>query len=215
MCDGLGACDGDGQAPVVLLVTPAELATDVRPDTAVTLSFSEPMNRQSVEGVFTLTPVVTGTFVWSQGDSVVRYVPDIALSPHTAYVVALAASASDLAGNALGDDLTVAFSTGVPVDHQPPWVVWRSPEPDSTDLSTDVAIVMIFSEPMDTLRTAIVLIPSAPGSLVWSASDTVATLTPSDPLAYGTSYVVYATGSDVEGNRLTPDFFDFITRSLQ
>lgn len=51
--------------PVVVSVTPAHAAVNVATNAQIVLRFSRPMDTNSVQSAFSLTPVVTGAFTWS------------------------------------------------------------------------------------------------------------------------------------------------------
>ncbi|HUJ09101.1 MAG TPA: alpha-amylase family glycosyl hydrolase [Verrucomicrobiae bacterium] len=51
--------------PVVISQSPAHAATNVSPASSIVLQFSKPMDTNSVQAAFSLTPASTGTFSWS------------------------------------------------------------------------------------------------------------------------------------------------------
>jgi len=110
--DGGGTVGVDTVPPVVTSVSPAYGAVDVDPGTVVTLTFSEEMNKGSVEGAFSLTgssAEVSGDFVWS-GDTV-TFSPEADLEYETEYEVKVGTGGSDLAGNGLSSEYVSGFST--------------------------------------------------------------------------------------------------------
>jgi hypothetical protein len=75
----------------------------------IVFTFSEPMNRTSVEQAFTITPAVNGKFQWSADSRVVTFVPAGAL-PAASYFVLVDTKGRDMAGNQLTQSKTVNFS---------------------------------------------------------------------------------------------------------
>jgi hypothetical protein len=77
----------------------------------IEVSFSEPMDQSSVEGAFSVTPGVTGTFAWNSDSRAVKFIPSGPLAPDTTYTVVIGAGARDVAGNQLQSPRTFQFST--------------------------------------------------------------------------------------------------------
>jgi len=79
--------------------------------------------------------------------------------------------------------------------------VTGSPTGSSVGIGTNV--VATFSEAMDQ-STVVINVSGVSGSTVWSGN--VATFTPAEPLAYGTTYTVNVTGEDLAGNALSDEW---------
>src|SRR5437867_2584420 len=77
----------------------------------IVITFSEPMNRASVEQGFSITPGIDGSFVWSSDFRTVSFVPTRELQSGTTYAVVIDSSARDLAGNTMAGSKTFQFST--------------------------------------------------------------------------------------------------------
>ncbi|MEI2692859.1 MAG: Ig-like domain-containing protein [Anaerolineae bacterium] len=90
-------------SPIVLSVAPdGPMAWPTKP---ITVTFSQPMDRASTEDAFVLrrndTQVqVTGRFIWSEGNRLLRFQPLIPLAYNTSYVVELHNSAGAAEGDA-------------------------------------------------------------------------------------------------------------------
>src|SRR5256712_333191 len=67
----------------------------------IVITFSEPMNRASVEQAFSITPAIDGSFVWSSDFRTVSFVPTRELQSGATYAVVIDSSARDLAGNTM------------------------------------------------------------------------------------------------------------------
>ena len=77
----------------------------------IVITFSEPMNRASVEQAFSITPGIDGSFVWSSDFRTVSFVPTRELQSGVTYAVVIDSSARDLAGNTMVGSKTFQFST--------------------------------------------------------------------------------------------------------
>lgn len=187
--------------PTLVSSTPANAASGVDPSTALTLVFSESMDRASV--VVTSTPAFDwGTPVWSAGDSTATFTASAPLLDSTDYTLAIAGA--DLAGNALGST-SVSFTTATPADLTPPAVVSTTPLPSVT-----------FSEPM--ASATMVVSPDAGCTIALDPSATLLSCTPSAPLAPATTFTVTvpaAQARDLAMNPLAQDYtFMFTTPSV-
>lgn len=118
----LGGCGGgaspaagftvlDNLKPSVISITPDNGASDVNVTTSIVITFSEPMDRRTVESAFAISPALTGQFIWSQNDTVLTFIPDRALDYHTNYLLDVAAGSTDRAGNLLRAALNTSFSS--------------------------------------------------------------------------------------------------------
>jgi large repetitive protein len=118
----------DTIAPTVN-VSPADTATGVARDTNVTATFSEALDKGSVEaaGTFTLkqgTSSVPAAVTYDPATKVATLDPSSALTSNTTYTATISTAAKDLAGNALGQEKTWSFTTG-----SAPYDVTATPNP--------------------------------------------------------------------------------------
>ena len=98
----------DGTPPQLLNFTPPGNAV-ARPNTTVDLEFSEPMDRASVEQSLLFT-VIAYDVQWSENDTHLRAIPLQPLAVGEVYVLRVGPSASDLAGNPIGETPVVRFT---------------------------------------------------------------------------------------------------------
>jgi hypothetical protein len=101
------------EAATVVASVPADGARGVLPDTALTLTFSAPMDRSSVEAAYASSdlPSSAVSFAWSDADHVLRIQPQTALESSAgtdpaaveavSYVLEIGAGARDTAGHSL------------------------------------------------------------------------------------------------------------------
>ncbi|MCD4817018.1 MAG: Ig-like domain-containing protein, partial [Methanosarcinales archaeon] len=92
--------------------------TNVPVTTQISVTFSEAMNKTSVENAFDIDPSVNGTFTWST----MNFNPDANLTPNTLYNVTIGTGAEDLAGNNLSTAYLWNFTTATPSDTTDPVV---------------------------------------------------------------------------------------------
>ena len=86
------------------------VGTDVPAATEITITFSEPMNKESAENAFSIYPEVSGKFYWEENTMI--FMPSSNLNYGTKYVVELE-GAMDSAGNSLSW-YEWEFTTGPP-----------------------------------------------------------------------------------------------------
>ncbi len=98
----------DAEAPSVTEVTPKEAATDVALSDDIVITFSEEMDKTTVESAVTITPdIANKTFTWNNNALTISG-DDMTLN--TEYQVAIAATATDMSGNAL-EAFSFSFTT--------------------------------------------------------------------------------------------------------
>ncbi len=142
--------------PTVAVALPENEQDNFRIIDPIVLTFSRPMDRQSVESGFTITPEVTGRFAWSNGDRRMTFVPD-SLIPFTNYTVTIAASAQSPFGYTLdgdgdgtaGEGYTLTFRTGA-ADVLAPRVVDAYPLPNGQNILRDLVVSVTYDELVDT-----------------------------------------------------------------
>jgi hypothetical protein len=98
----------DSIAPSAVTWSPTNSTTQ---SPIIQVSFSEPMNRTSVEAAFSVTPGVAGTFSWSADSRVFTFVPNGTLAAGTTYTVVIGTGAKDTAGNGMQNPRTFQFAT--------------------------------------------------------------------------------------------------------
>ncbi len=99
----------DVAPPFVLDARPQGANTNTTP--WIIITFSEPMNRTSVEQALRLTPVIDGTRLWSADSRIMTFIPSRPLEPGAAYFVVVDSQAHDPAGNQMLQSATFQFST--------------------------------------------------------------------------------------------------------
>lgn len=103
----------DTGPPQVVATNPADGALGVPIEATITISFSEPMARASVEDAITAIPPLPGfQFSWTAGDAAVTILPG-GLPDRTPFLITIARTAQDTCGpgRPMGVDVSFSFTT--------------------------------------------------------------------------------------------------------
>src|SRR2546428_570643 len=132
------------------------------------------------------------------------------LAAGTVYTATVAAAVTDTIGTALGADSLWSFTTDVA-----PTVTAQAPAPGATGVPLNTTVTATFSKAMNaaSITTSTFRLRAAgstadvPATVTVNAAGTLATLTPSSPLAAGTVYTatVAAAVTDTSGTALGAD----------
>ncbi len=171
--------------------------------TAIDLTFSEPVDRSSVEQRFRIEPYVGGTFTWD-GSTTAIFTPAKKLPPATEFTIGVGAGFTDVEGNPAPDGSEpFAFRTV-----GPPAVVSVTPETGSIGVPTDATVRLRFDRLMDTASVddATSVQPATRYQASWTGPDL--TITFQAPLAFGTPYTVTvgSAAADTDGSHLAAPF---------
>ncbi len=141
----------DEEAPTVLLVSPANGASEVAVNTRIVLHFSEPIAAGIPVDAIVLsdgTSPVAGSATAISGTDLL-FQPTEALSPATTYAVAVA-GVTDRAGNpAPAFNSTFTTSTDATVDTTRPRVATVVPTNGAAGVAVDTQITLVFDEVID------------------------------------------------------------------
>ena len=204
----------DTTPPTVTSTSPATGATAVTINTAITATFSKPVDPATVTAsTFTLmngSNPVTGT-VTSSG-STATFTLSSSLEYNNAYTASITNGVKDLLGNAMAATYTWTFTTGAAPDTTPPTVVSVYPADASTGAGLKSPITATFSETLtsSTANSATFTLmngaTSVSGAVTYSA--TTATFTPSVPLISNTLYTATITTgvTDLSNNPMSANY---------
>jgi hypothetical protein len=219
----------DTTPPTVTAVSPASGATGIATNTAVTATFSEPIDATTVgSSTFELRgpggALIAATVAYNGTTRVATLTPGAALSASTTYTATVKGGAADprvkdTAGNALAADRVWSFTTAAGSDTTAPTVTARSPAPGATGVAATANVTATFSEAMDatTIDTNTFQLRDAANALVaatvsFNATTRVATLDPSPTLLAAAVYTATLRGGatdprvkDAAGNALAAD----------
>lgn len=203
------AAPADVTAPVVEGSAPALNATSVPTTAALSLSFSEAMNKAAVDAAFSISPPVAGAVLWDADSRLRSFQPSAPLTAGTQYTVTLGTGAADLAGNALAAPYVVQFTTANAPDTTPPTLVSSAPAAGEKLARPDGAIVLTFSEPMDKASAQVSFSITNPmglnaGTFSWSADGKTMTFRREALFLYGqiVTWRITSGAKDLAGNAL-------------
>ena len=184
-------------APTVTGVTPSAGATGVSVSVAPTATFSVAVVPATVS--FGLKDAggnsVAGTVSFNSGDTVATFTPLVALGPGTTYT-ATVSGAQNSNGTPMSGPFTWSFTTAtVPA----PTVTKVTPAAGATGVSVSVKLTATFSQAVVPGTVSFVLKDSTGtivvGTVSFNSTHTVATFTPSNSLAAGTTYTATVSGA--------------------
>ena len=106
----------DTTAPTVVLVNPADLATNVAVGSAVNATFSKAMDPLTITTASFTVAGVTGTVAFNATSKIATFTPSASLANATSYTATVSTASKDLAGNALAANKVWSFTTAaIPV----------------------------------------------------------------------------------------------------
>ncbi len=187
------------------------MATQIQLDAHLTVTFSEPMAKDS----FTVSSSPTFNFgepTWSSGDKTVTFsMPAENLKAETTYYVTV--DGRDKADNSLGAT-TFSFTTIKAPDTTPPDVIATQPYSTTPAVSPNVQPSVTFSEAVKPGVTAAMSIsPAPPGPCTWVLDSTATLVTCQHNVAFAvsTTYTISASTAvqDLAGNSMA------MTRTFQ
>jgi Bacterial Ig-like domain/WD40-like Beta Propeller Repeat len=184
-------------SPSVVATSPEGSATDVPLNATITLSFSTLMDTASVANALEIIPRTDVDLRWS--GQKVTIVPRQPLQPDHPYLLLVGTSATDLAGTALSNPLSLSFST-VPAGLHARAVL---PQDTAQGIAVTTSIAVVLDRAIDpgSVRDRLIsVVPAVAGSLSLVAPDGAAGMTdtarrilrfvPSGPLPANTTFTV-------------------------
>ena len=190
-----------GGALEVAYVIPGDGDREVPVEAQILVQFNRSVAALTVlqEGpapeVLEFDPPIAGQGEWLN-TSLYRFTPGARLQPNIEYRVRIPAGLSSAADGVLESDFAWSFATIQPV------VSSFNPGDGTKWVERDSPVVVTFNQPMEraSLEASLVLReksgPAVAVSLAWSDDGTVVTLTPIEPLRFGTSHeIVVPAGS--------------------
>ena len=184
-------------------VLPAPQSTDISPDSAVVVSFNQPVvalgaDASSLPAGLTIEPTAQGKGEWLNTSTYIFH-PEPALAGGVDYSVRVNPQLSTTAGTALDSATQWSFRTSLPrlLTIKPA----DSPKGTMTDgpIALDPQLELTFNQPMDRSSLESNLTFSGPGGKLaglffWNDKSTVVTFKPSALLERATSYTLTVSG---------------------
>ena len=202
--------------PTVLSTIPVNGATGVSVKQAISAVFSKSMNPATINTTtFTLTApggmAVTGAVTYA--GTTATFTPSANFAVNTLYTATINTGAQDVAGDALAANYNWSFKTG-PASPTPT-VIATNPVNTATGVPINQAASATFSEAINpaTVTTSTFEISgpggvAVAGTVTYAAPGSVATFTPSVPLAPSTLFTATITTGvmDLSGNALATNY---------
>jgi hypothetical protein len=207
-------------APTVISTSPANGATAVPTNQALTATFSEAMNAVTINATtFTLKAAggatVTGVVTYVAAGSVATFTPATTLALSTVYTATITIGATDLAANALASNYVWTFTTAAAPNTTRPTVVSTGPAKLATNVPLNQVIGATFSKAMNaaTINSATFTlagpgVTTVAGQVAYASVGSTATFTPVANLAANTLYTATITigATDLSGNALAVNY---------
>jgi len=210
----LSGCDfidqlGNMEPLEIRAVNPSEEQVEAADMEAVSVAFSQEMNRKSAEGAFSLAEEeqsLEGTFRWEERR--MFFTPYHGFHENREYLITVKKGAEDRYGNSLPEDRFYRFRTGS--DETPPEILSISPEDYTLITARRQPVVFSFSEPVDrqSFRDAFSVSPSLEGKQEWDADSRRVTFTPLADYEAGEEYT-FKVGTDLTDPAENPLASDF------
>ncbi|HKZ63032.1 MAG TPA: Ig-like domain-containing protein [Thermoplasmata archaeon] len=186
--------------PEIVSTSPIQGEVDVLLDAPIVVDFSEAMATATVN--WTITPFIALNASWTMGDSRLTLTHAANFTQCQNFLVNV--TGEDLPGNALVPGVVPNpwdFTTECTI----PFIVFTNPADLQTGVSTTAAIVVQFSEPMDTPTVTWDIQPFTNLNDVWSNGDRTLTLSHAFPWPDCMMATMEITaGKDLVGNDLGP-----------
>jgi methionine-rich copper-binding protein CopC len=185
--------------PTVVSTTPANNATGVALTPEITVRFSRPMDKPSVEANTLVGATTCSPWVWSDNDQTAKCTVANTLAFDTSYTIAVSTSAQSAAGGALQTAFNSSFRT-LP-DTTPPALTSSSPSNNATNVAFNSAIVLNFSKPMNqtSVQSAFSSVPSLTCTWTWTTPQS-ASCQPNGRLNQQTDYIVTIANSATDSS---------------
>ena len=146
---GGGSTTPPGTVPTVLSVFPVDGSDQVSTNTDISITFSEAMDKTSVQSNTSITSVAgtfsTVSYSWEALDTKMVISPTAAMADSTKYVVSIASQTLDAEGDSMAAAYMFSFTTG-----SVPTGLFTHPNDGDTNVAVATTVGAQFSEPMDT-----------------------------------------------------------------
>lgn len=200
----------DNEGPEVVSVFPEDESEMVVLDSALQITFSEPIDPLSVSHrsiqISSPSGGVEGEITLNETQTEISFSPYFHWSPETLYTIEIDPLIQDLAGNRMVDPdpnddldstpLLFSFTTGASFSNDPLEILEVVPPPDASGVDPTVNVSVQFSKPLDpdSLELHPVGWRDSEGPVrfaLWlSRSSSLLTLSPLEPLESGREYLV-------------------------
>ncbi|HEX3996988.1 MAG TPA: DUF4082 domain-containing protein [Pirellulales bacterium] len=215
------------EAPLsVVSITPADGATGAAINSSITVQFDNAMNTATLDSTTLVLQDSEGNTIassvsYNAATDTATITPSAALANSAAYTLTVESGVdgvADTGGDTLAGNFTASFITSAI-----PAVVSVVPVDNATSVAAGTAVEVTFSEAMnaDTITPADLRIEDLAGNVVgatvsYDSTSDIATITPTAPLAAGSTYLIDVAGgssgvADTSGDTMADDFASSFT----
>lgn len=217
----------DTTAPEVQVPTiPVDGATGVEINTAITVTFNEAMDAETIDSTtFKLNGGVEGTVIYDTPSRTATFHPIPNLAHDTTYTATITTGVRDLSGNALAASYSWTFTTGSEADTTAPTIQTVYPVNGAVDVQINPVITAVFNEDMEgaSFDSTTILLTDSDNvvkdikDVIYDPVSKTVSFKPQSNLSFGTTYTVTMTGvMDGSGNEIaSPYSWSFTTVSGQ
>jgi len=139
---------GDTNPPTIIGIIPADEATGVLVDDKIVVSFSEAMDKLTVQNSFSISPDIGHTFAWDNENKTMTVTHLSSYTEGSTYNIGVSTGAEDMSGNAMLNNVSRSFSV---VSAAPPTIAYLEPgQTLGSGITVKTPIVADFSEPINT-----------------------------------------------------------------
>ena len=185
--------------PVVISQSPVHATNNVSTSASVVLKFSKPMDTNSVQAAFSVTPSTSGAFTWSGLHDTMTFTPSSTWPTFTTNLAHVATNAMDsVDGNTLYAPFNTYFvtSTNIVADLTPPTVVINSP----TNGATVAGTISVSGTAADNVAVAKVEINIDNGTWITASGTTSWSYSLNTVNVLNGEHVLYARATDTSSN---------------
>lgn len=170
-------------APLITNASPK--GSGILTNASVKISFDYPMDKESVEKGFQISPNVAGSFYWSDDLKTMRFTPSSTLEKDKSYTVKIASGVHNQNGGVSEEEIVFSFQTIGRVK-----VSSWNPRTNATSIATGSNINVTFNQSVDqqSAQSKFSISPNIPGAFSWSGNTMV--FNPDNNLDFLTNYQI-------------------------
>ena len=214
--------------PKIVDIQPANTAKNVSRKSSISIQFSEPMDPNTINSSAGVSNIkissaagdFTGSVLYNDTLDSATFYPENDFASNTNYFVTVTTGVNDTGQTPLTDAFVASLQSGTTYDAIAPTVVPPPvPNKNAQNVSVNTPITATFSEPMDlsTITPSNFIVSQGTATIPGDIKNygMTAVFTPTNPLAYSTTYTVSIRGyhsttdtgvTDLAGNSMVADY---------
>ncbi len=132
-------------APVLVSFTPEDKPDSIIASTPITVTFNRPMNHESTESAFVISPAVEGSFAWQDENKTMVFTPALSYDKATKYTVTITTAAMSIWNVPIDNEYSFNFTTK---NRNQLHLIRTYPVNNSENISTTVQVRLVFDAPV-------------------------------------------------------------------